>query len=565
MVPLGKRNEDMSSSGRTSPAGVGGSTGAGGRPRPRRALRRRASSPRSKLLVVTSLLALSLLTACSRGCHRKPDPSARGGNAGATPGGNAAPAPVVKPPPGVQPAMHYVEQRLEGGRFIAALPPPEPAPMAAAPPLPDLPPLNKHAHVPTPRSPAGNHPCGAVQVGDDVIPLDCMDPDYAHIEHATKPLVSYHELHGGEMQLPPSVDHRAHGTEGAVRAQGPSICCTAMSLAAAVDHSFARWTGQPGAVSVMQIWGRYHSPSMGKAKLALELPVGAETDWPFDLKTANSWSDPRFCQKEGRFHGGPCGQAVDHNKMSSLSSHAVAVISDISTLLASDTKTLKAKIAAGQDIWFGAKIGMHLSPKRLQGAPGARYIPDFAADAHETGGHAMLLSGYATFPHSTYFLIHNSWGPKWGDGGYAWIHEETLKKVIHAAFVVDAQPAGAERRHRMPRKHEHTTCGSGLLPDSISAECVPPCPDGGPRHNAVCPVPDQCAKGYVNLTGSCVRSAPTAKGHDKEGLKWTCGASGCAYVVPSGMGGCTGTACEVSCPAPDYRLAHGHRGLTCVE
>jgi len=23
--------------------------------------------------------------------------------------------------------------------------------------------------------------------------------------------------------------------------------------------------------------------------------------------------------------------------------------------------------------------------------------------------------------------------------------------------------------------------------------------------------------------------------------------------------------CMVSCPAPDYRLAHGRRGLTCVE
>jgi Papain family cysteine protease len=510
--------------------------------------------------LLTSMLALTFgLGACQRGCHRhREEPRAQA---------------VTAPPPAAkgkaplasrsEQTLHYVQQRLEGGKFIAPLTPPPAAPPSAEPPLPDLPPISKHGRVPAPKYPAGDHPCGAVQVGDDVIPLDCMDPDYGHIEHATMPLVTYHQLHGGEMVLPPIVSHRDDGTEGAMRGQGGTGCCTAFSLASAVDHSMARWTGQPASVSVMQVWGSYYKPSMAKARSALDLLVGAEADWPFEPKAANSWVER--CAN-GINHGVPCGKPVDHAKMHELSAHPVAVISDIAAIDLHDTKNMKAKIAAGQDVWFGARIGHNLASARLAGKPGSRYIPDFTPQTKD-GGHAMLLVGYATLPHATYFLIHNSWGKHWADGGYAWIHEDTLKKAIGAAYVVDAQPAETEKSRRVPRKREHTICAEGLKPDSISTECVPPCPDGSPRHNAVCPAPSECAKGYVNLTGTCVRAAPSAKGHDgTSGITWVCGPGGCSYVVPNGTAGCGGgNPCMLSCPAPDYRLADGHRGLTCVE
>ena len=244
----------------------------------------------------------------------------------------------------------------------------------------------------------------------------------------------------------------------------------------------------------------------------------------------------------------------------------MAVITDIAALRdPHDTQSMKAKIAAGQDIWIAGRIGGHLSPRRLQGKPGSLYVPDFTPQNRD-GGHAMLLVGYATLPHSTYFLIHNSWGKHWGDGGYAWIHEDTLKKFVGSAYVVDAQPAETVRSRRPPRKREHVSCAGGTLPDSISAECVPLCPDGSPRHNGVCPIAGQCAKGYVNLTGTCVRAAPTSRGRDAgAGVSWSCGPGGCAYEVATGTGGCNANVCMVSCPAPDYRLAHGRRGLTCVE
>src|SRR5262249_43521730 len=139
----------------------------------------RPEKPQSKLLVVTSLLALSMLTACQRGCsHRSHHKGDKGGTTPPAADTGAAATPP-KAPPGVQPKLRYVEQRLAAPKSMTPPPPPAPAPQAPTePPLPDLPPINRHARVPAPQEPAGNHPCGAVQVGDDVIPLDCIDPDY---------------------------------------------------------------------------------------------------------------------------------------------------------------------------------------------------------------------------------------------------------------------------------------------------------------------------------------------------------------------------------------------------
>ncbi len=111
--------------------------------------------PRSRLSVLTSLLALSMLTACSRGCSHK---SGKHGTV-SPPSEVSGQAQPPKAPPGVQPRLRYVEQRLGDGKFMDPLAPPDAAPQAKTEPsLPDLPPINKHGRVPAPKEPAGNTP-----------------------------------------------------------------------------------------------------------------------------------------------------------------------------------------------------------------------------------------------------------------------------------------------------------------------------------------------------------------------------------------------------------------------
>lgn len=50
------------------------------------------------------------------------------------------------------------------------------------------------------------------------------------------------------------------------------------------------------------------------------------------------------------------------------------------------------------------------------------------------GGHAMVIIGYDDEVQK--FLIENSWGSNWGDGGFAGLPYETLLKDIYEAFII---------------------------------------------------------------------------------------------------------------------------------
>jgi hypothetical protein len=163
--------------------------------------------------------------------------------------------------------------------------------------------------------------------------------------------------------------------------------------------------------------------------------------------------------------------------------------------------------------------------------------------------------------------MHNSWGPTWGDSGYAWLHEATLSRWARQLVAVDAEPLERDATSRPLRARGETTCDAGLIPDSIRGTCSTACPDKSPRHDGVCAVAGQCPPSYVNLTGACVLAAPDATGSDPEtGIHWTCGAGGCSYVLPRVADpSCTGTTCMTSCPAPDFHLARMGTSLVCVE
>jgi hypothetical protein len=384
---------------------------------------------------------------------------------------------------------------------------------------------------------------------------------FGRTDEGTTELVSHAALALSPLHLPAVVDHRLEGTEGPIRDQGAVPACTAFSTATALDHALARWTGKPAHVSVMQIWSRYHTP-MESRSVSSNLGLGLASDdgWPFKVAEANTWVDCELLEKP---KPGTCGKPVDDPHAKQLDTKPIATFTHVEYIDPVETATLKEHLAAGQDIVVAMDVPDAFVPK---GRAGARYIPNYTK-VGAAAGHAMVVAGYATLPHGTYFLLHNSWGPSWGDGGYSWMHEATLKAWTHEALVVDAEPIGSAPAGRPARKRGETTCEAALVPDSIRGTCAPACPDGSPRHDGVCPVAGQCPAGFVNLTGACVLAAPSATSRDAtSGIAWTCGPGGCAYTVPKAADPqCTGGTCRVSCPAPDFRLARSAAGLTCVE
>jgi hypothetical protein len=503
-----------------------------------------------------SSLALGLLFAVGA-CH-KHAPSHH--DAGALPSVASADASDPSSPPQKHADVAPVD------RSPAKKPPALRSPHPPVPALPDLPELSKQERgEEAPRDAhLDDEPCRAVWSGSAKESLSCAkDLRFSAKEEAgARLLVPRKLLARSPDKLPAVVDHRRDGTEGPIRNQATSPACTAFAEAAALDHALARWSGKSSECSVMEIWSRYHSPSE-ESSLAKNVthPISEEHDWPFNPAEATRLIP---CEQLGKSKRGDCGKKPDEARLKAIEQKAIGEFTKIEYLGTPDVTVLEAKIAAGQDIIAAIEVPPALVPK---GKPGARYIPNYGKSGGSGSGHALLLSGYANFPHGAYFLAHNSWGKKWGDDGYAWIHMATLTKWAKQLVSVDAEPLDREAGKHPKRVRGTSTCAAGLVPDSIGGKCSEACSDHSPRHDDVCAESGQCPKDYVNLTGECVLAAPSASGHDTAtGIAWTCGPGGCSYTLPKTVDeGCTGSSCQMSCPAPDFHVAKMGKTLVCVE
>jgi Papain family cysteine protease len=441
-------------------------------------------------------------------------------------------------------------------------------PPAAAPPalaakqplaLPDLPELGAQAKVDAPKPPTPESKCGDSAMGENVA-LDCPGGDEA-LPHPLVAVFPFATLHGDAGALPTVVDHRADGTEGAVRNQGKAPLSSAFALASAVDHAIGFWTGTPGKTSAMQVFARYHAGNASKAiKASADTGLAEEEAWPFAAGEAVSWFEA--CDKWAG--AAKCGKAPDDAKLKAADAKPATTALETEDLGATlDVPLYRSKLAAGQDILAVLKLGPSFKPV---GKEGAMYVPSYDGGGSK-GVHTVLLAGYATFPHGTYFLVHNSAGEKWGDKGYAWIHEATLKANLAHAFVVDARPTDAAKIKRKVHKAAPEACKAGGFPDSVTGACEPLCPDHSPRFDNVCAKKDECPKGLVNVTGECVLAAPVARSDDKpKDARFICGPGGCFFRMPKGVGGCDKEWCPAACPAPTFRaMTGGHEPLTCWQ
>jgi hypothetical protein len=445
-------------------------------------------------------------------------------------------------------------------------PPPLRARTIPVPALPDLPELS--AQGPSPSAPSrastDGNPCHAVWTGTSAAPLACAKSLLFFDQRGSATRIVPRTLLAHDPSvLPAVVDHRLEGTEGPIRDQGPAPTCTAFASAAALDHALARWGGGNPAVSVMQIWARYHSPEVITSLTSnVGLKLGAESEWPYSSPEAMSWVP---CSEYSRTPREGCGHPVNDARLKRVGASIVGEFTEIEYIgKSADSIVLEAKLAAGQDVMVTIEPPASLVPR---GRPGAHYIPDYTRSAGSGTGHSMLIAGYAHFPHGTYFLLHNSWGTNWGDGGYAWMHEATMRRWSLEVVAADAEPLLRVPGSRRLRERAQTTCANGLVPDSLRATCEPPCADGSPRQDGICPIAGQCPNGFVNLTGACQLAAPTTKGRDPDtGVSWACGPGGCSYSLPHGAdSACTGSVCQTSCPAPDFILARMGSELVCIE
>jgi hypothetical protein len=111
-----------------------------------------------------------------------------------------------------------------------------------------------------------------------------------------------------------------------------------------------------------------------------------------------------------------------------------------------DAATYEAALAGGQPISIGLPV--YGDDWNTCDVSTQYRIPDLtpekAKDGSKVGGHAVVIAGYkrdASAPGGGWFLVRNSWGEDWGDGGYCWISYRMVLDYGDGAHVAQAYAA----------------------------------------------------------------------------------------------------------------------------
>jgi hypothetical protein len=235
--------------------------------------------------------------------------------------------------------------------------------------------------------------------------------------------------------VPASVDHRQQGIEGPVKDQQVVGACTAFSLSTVMDNAIRRLNGTD-VVSAMHAWSRYADPTMPSAESRNQgRPLAIWGDFPYDERAA--------CRMETDDDG--CAELlmppvqintaaqdpVIQGQIRTAEARGRYTIAEVDQIDPIDANVLAVDLATGKDIWMS--LGVSQDAWTAAQVQSTGVIPDWLI---EDGGHAVALAGYRTTSAGRQFLVHNSWGTSWGQGGYAWISEAMLRSHGQYAYTV---------------------------------------------------------------------------------------------------------------------------------
>jgi len=399
--------------------------------------------------------------------------------------------------------------------------------------------------------------CGEVVVDGVVVPLDCWTKDYAKLQGAST-AIARASFQGGAA-VPDYIDHRRDKLEGPSRNQRSVGAGTAVALASAIDQALIA-NGTAASVSALQLWARAPRPNLGAiVSASMGKGIATEPTLPWDEALACKWAAPeaaRLCK------AGEKGKAPTLEEVGRAEQTPFARLDDVVELDGTNGDWLRDTLARKQDVVVVLRVDPDAWKSVVKTSDAEPLLPDYVgASAVQT----VLLVGYAKQDGAWFFLLKNGWGDAWGREGYAWLTETTLKKNVIEAYVVHASLASSPAPGSVA-----TTCPAGQVPDAVTKQCAPPCPDKSPRTNGVCADARVagCAPGFVNTTGRCVPAAPDRSGSDPAtGVSYVCGPAGCIYTWQKGTLGCQQQTCGISCPAPKYLAAINktQKTVTCTE
>lgn len=236
--------------------------------------------------------------------------------------------------------------------------------------------------------------------------------------------------------LPAVVDHRAMGLIGIVRDQGQVGSCAANAIAAMLDTT-ARRSGRIDILgSGLHLYATYSDPSNKRGMAAVStVPTTAEGVWPYLPAKACAFTEPRDADGCDRYYGVASGAGYSYWPLMAERQRANAIavfqIGAFESLVSDDKRIdfdqVAALLALGEPLYFGSMFPYNWSASDLRASVAP---PPYGI----SGPHATVFRGYRWGPMGREFLLQNSWGTGWGEGGFLWVPERYVAQIAHSIY-----------------------------------------------------------------------------------------------------------------------------------
>jgi hypothetical protein len=223
---------------------------------------------------------------------------------------------------------------------------------------------------------------------------------------------------------------------------------------------------------------------------ACRIAVGGDglgCDARYHVQKESGYTDPAFIAERQRADASPSYRITSIQNVTETGRDGIP--SDMGKAESEIVKLL----AAGEAVLLGVDMATNWTS-----AGGLRGVEVLPQPQGYYGSHALLAQGYRPSATGTQFLVQNSWGTSWGQGGFVWVPEAILRARLRAAY-----------RFRValttdPRTPVNTPPPATPVTPSTPAQTT--CPAGySPMFGACVPTLAACAPGTVpTLTRPCL-------------------------------------------------------------